>query len=157
MLTCRHVAMFLTVTLCCLAGCRDGRSQSTVTIRGHRWNVTLAITPAEQAQGLGDRNSLGENEGMAFIFPRPEPRTFHMLRCRIPLDVAFIDSDKTVVKVDTMQVELDPLNPRYVYVCPTPAQYVLEVNAGQLADAGVAVGDKVSFSANITLITKDQR
>ena len=40
--------------------------------------VELALTPESQAQGLSGRDRLGENEGMLFVFDRPDKYSFWM-------------------------------------------------------------------------------
>ena len=64
------------------------------------------------------------------------------------LDIAFIASDLRVVKTCTMPVEPYGFEEK-TYPSEFPAQYALEVAAGQLAAAGVKVGDKVEFSPGV--------
>ncbi|MCK4601100.1 MAG: DUF192 domain-containing protein, partial [Phycisphaerae bacterium] len=73
---------------------------------------------------------------------------FWMQGCLIPLDVAFISSDKRVVKIHTMAVEPD-LAGWNLYSSQVPAQYALEVSAGMFQRVGVRVGDAVTFSGDI--------
>lgn len=129
--------------------CRKQSVPPTVTIAGHTWRVELALTGAQRERGLSGRYNLDDDAGMLFIFAKAEVRTFHMINCYIPLDIAFIGQDMRVVRVDTMKVEADPTAPLYKYSSRTPVQYVLEVNAGQLARFDVNIGEIVTFSPNI--------
>ena len=153
----------LACLLVCLAfsavstSCRKQSSPPTVTLAGHTWTVELALTDVQRERGLSGRYNLDESSGMLFVFSRPKVRTFHMLECYIPMDIAFIGRDNRVVRVETMEVEADPASPLYKYSSPVPVQYVLEVNAGQLARFGVTVGEIMTFSPEIPLPTKDQR
>ncbi|MCD6303901.1 MAG: DUF192 domain-containing protein, partial [Planctomycetes bacterium] len=117
----------------------------SVTIRGHTWQVELAVTPEQRYRGLSNRKELPAGRGMLFVFETPQVLEFCMRQCLIPLDIAFIDENLRVVKTCTMAVEPYGFE-RAVYSSDRPAQYALEVPAGSLAAAGVAVGDTVRFS-----------
>lgn len=71
-----------------------------------------------------------------------------MRGCLIPLDIVFISTDLRVVAVHTMSVEPD-LAGRKVYSSKVPAQFALELQAGQLALAGVKPGAVVTFAGEI--------
>ena len=62
-------------------------------------NVELADTPAERARGLMFRQSLGESEGMLFVFEKPETPSFWMKNTKIPLSIAFFDEDKKLINI----------------------------------------------------------
>jgi uncharacterized membrane protein (UPF0127 family) len=144
-----RLRLLLLVLLAAGGGCRS-RSQAVhaVTIRGRTWRVELAVTGDQRYRGLSGRKELASDAGMLFIFPREQVREFCMRDCFIPLDIAFIDSDLRVVMLHTMAVEPDRVG-RVPYGSEVPAQYALEVPAGALEAAGVQVGDRVEFSADI--------
>ena len=129
-------------------GCQDRREVPAVTLGSRRWLVDLATTRQQRYTGLSERQHLGENVGMLFIYPQPKVLEFCMRGCYIPLDIAFLDADRRVVAMHTMAVEPD-LAGRAVYSSDVPAQYALEVGAGQLARAGVHLGDRADFSPAI--------
>jgi uncharacterized membrane protein (UPF0127 family) len=114
------------------------------TAKGERRNITLvnsegtnisidaeiADNITTRAKGLMFRKSLGEYEGMLFVFKRADLYRFWMLNTTIPLDAIFIDENGTVV--DVKEMEPCGLN---VTKCPLykpreKALYVLEVNKG---------------------------
>ena len=103
-------------------------------------NVEFAKTPEEWQKGLMNRFSLPKNSGMLFIFPDETNRSFWMKNTLIPLDVIFISSKGRVNEMTT-------LNPCWeTEICPsynskTPAQYVLEVNAGSTEKWKIMEGD----------------
>ena len=49
--------------------------------------VELAITPEARAQGLSGRPSLSENEGVLFVFDKPDKYSFWMKNMNFPLDI----------------------------------------------------------------------
>ena len=63
-----------------------------------------------------------------------------------PIDMIWISSGKKVVGVSAnVSNEFDPANPKF-YKPPSPAQYVLEVNAGFASRLGIETGDRVTFT-----------
>ncbi len=46
------------------------QNQSRVCFRDSCFSVELALTPEQQEQGLMDRESLGQDKGMLFVFPQ---------------------------------------------------------------------------------------
>jgi len=113
-----------------------------VELKGQRFTVEIADSPDEQALGLMFRDQLPDNHGMLFVFPREAPRSFWMKNTRIPLDIMYFDRNLTLVSAS----ENTP--PCRVRLCPSypserPAQYVLELNAGKVAELGVVRGDRL--------------
>ena len=53
--------------------------------------VEIADNSFKRTLGLMFRSSLGENEGMLFIFPDEKQRAFWMLNTKIQLDAIFFD------------------------------------------------------------------
>jgi len=104
--------------------------------------VEIADDDAERAQGLMNRESLGEERGMLFVFPDEEIRSFWMRDTLIPLSIAYIDSEGRIVDLQDMKA-LDDDPPSYVSA--EPAQYALEVNRGFFRERGVEVGDRVEL------------
>ncbi|MFP3937382.1 MAG: DUF192 domain-containing protein [Phycisphaerae bacterium] len=110
--------------------------------------MDIASTPEQRYRGLSNRPRIAQGTGMLFIFPDADVREFCMRGCLVPLDIAFLDADLRVVKTHTMQVEAD-LAGRETYSSEKPAQYALEVPAGELSAAGVRVGDQAELLGDI--------
>jgi uncharacterized membrane protein (UPF0127 family) len=127
-------------------GCRLAE-KAKVRIEAGEWRVELARTEEARRRGLGGREQVPPGTGMLFVFPRERQRSFHMLDCRVPLDLAFISAGGTVVGLHTMDVEPDPARPRNHYNTDPrhDARFALEVPAGELERAGVRVGSKAVF------------
>jgi uncharacterized membrane protein (UPF0127 family) len=104
--------------------------------------VEVADDLAEQAKGLMDRTTLGENRGMLFVYPGERELSFWMKNTLIPLSIAFIDSERRIIDIQDMK-PLDDEPPHYVSAEPT--QYALEVNQGFFESRGVKVGDSVEL------------
>ena len=106
-------------------------------------DVEFADTYEEKTKGLMNRESLEENEGMFFLFEENAILSFWMKDTLIPLDIFFIDSDKMIVDIQTMQ----PCSkePCKIYYSNTPARYALELNAGFAEKNEIQIGDKVTW------------
>jgi uncharacterized membrane protein (UPF0127 family) len=88
--------------------------------------VEVASTDAQRQMGLMFRESMGEDEGMLFLFPTERHNSFWMHNTLIPLDMFFVDADWNVVGI-VEQATPQTDDPRNV---PRMSQYVLEVNGG---------------------------
>ena len=88
--------------------------------------VEIARTRKELAKGLMWRERMGRNEGMLFVFPAAEERSFWMKNTPLPLDIIFIDDSGQIVSIsrNTRPYSEAPIR------SDGPARYVLEVNAG---------------------------
>jgi len=107
-------------------------------------SVELADEASEQWQGLSDRESLGEQDGMLFVFPDMQKRTFVMRRMHFPLDIIWIRDNKIVGIAKNLAPEGE--NPKEFYSSPERVNYVLEVNGGFCDKQGIEVGDVVEIN-----------
>ena len=139
-----------------LSSCRKA-GDNVVTVGHGSWKVELALDEPSRELGLAKRTTLASGSGMLFVFPRAEKSTFHMLNCCVSLDVAFITDDLRVAEVRTMRVEPDPAHPQALYGSRVAVKYALEVPAGELEKAGVAIGQNVSFSPAVEEAAKAAR
>ncbi len=131
----------------CLSNSSEGMEMGKVLLTGDsivQVDVEIARTQEELSRGLMDRPTLGENEGMLFIFSDSAPRSFWMRNTLIPLDIIFISSETKIVKILTAVPCTSEKCP--LYDSELPAQYVLEVNAGFVEKHGIREGDLVGFS-----------
>jgi uncharacterized membrane protein (UPF0127 family) len=118
---------------------------ATVSINGHRLVVELAATPQSRQCGMSNRASLGDNQGMLFVYPRSGLRTFWMKDTRIPLSIAFLDDSGTILNIEIMS----PRQTQERYHSVKPALYALEVNQGWFRSHGIEVGDRVAINPPI--------
>jgi len=118
---------------------RPGRIKLTVG-QSALW-VEVVDNPRSRERGLMFREALPQDEGMLFIFERPQMQSFWMRNCRIPLDIAFISEQGVIINIRTMK----PLDEGPRYHSLAPALYVIETNAGWFEQNGIKAGDKVRF------------
>ena len=141
------------------AGCTDSLpiGPPEVAIGETIFDVELALDESTRRRGLGGRTELAGDAGMLFTFTSERVVRFHMLDCRIPLDVAFIGADLTIVEIRTMQVEPDPAKPQAYYPSRFPALYALEVPAGTFDRLGIKPGATVRLLGEARNASKDAR
>jgi uncharacterized protein len=111
---------------------------------GATYQVELARTPEDQAQGLMFRESLRDNTGMLFLFPQKGVHKFWMKNTMIPLDMIWMDSDGKVlfVSANTPPCKADPCAD---YGPESPASSVLEIAGGMAAKEAVKPGVLLKF------------
>ena len=100
--------------------------------------IEVADTAEERAKGLMGRESLPADRGMLFDFQEPTQAGFWMKNTLIPLSIAFVDGDGTIVHIEDMQPETED-----IHASPKPYRYAIEVNQGWYAAHGISAGDRV--------------
>ena len=117
------------------------KSRITILSGGHAhdFRIELARTARQHAQGLMHRRHMAADAGMLFIHRRPAPRSMWMKNTYIPLDMLFLGTDGTILRIAERTV---PLSTRPIR-SGRPAIAVLELNAGTAARLGLREGDRV--------------
>jgi uncharacterized membrane protein (UPF0127 family) len=105
----------------------------------HNISAEVAQSPQERATGLMSRQSMPANQGMLFVFEQAEQQCFFMKNTLIPLDIAFVADDGTIINIEHMKpLSLDN------HCSAKPVRLVLEMNEGWFAKKGVSAGSKLS-------------
>jgi len=109
----------------------------------HRFEVELALTGEQHAQGLMYRRDLADDAGMLFLYGREWPVSMWMRNTFIPLDMLFIAGDGRIVRIveRTVPQSLETIS------SGRPVSGVLEVNGGTVARLGIQPGDRVLHRA----------
>lgn len=95
----------------------------------------VAADHAARAKGLMFRERLGPSEGMLFVFGERSPQCFWMKNTLIPLSIAFIDDDGTLVNIADMK-PMDETS----HCSARPVRYALEMEQGWFGKRGLAAG-----------------
>src|SRR6478609_11670577 len=105
----------------------------------HLIDAQLARNTDERSVGLMFRKEMPQHEGMLFEFEEASKQCFWMKNTLLPLSVAFVADDGTVVTVDEMKPQtLDS------HCSDKPVRYVLEMNQGWFAKRGSKPGFKLT-------------
>jgi hypothetical protein len=104
----------------------------------HLIRAEVAADFSTRAQGLMHRKSLGANAGMLFVFDGPAIHCMWMKNTYIPLSVAFIDAEGTIINIADMQPHSEES-----HCAARPSVYALEMAQGWFAQRGVKPGMKL--------------
>jgi len=104
-------------------------------------DIEIADNEYETQTGLMYRTELGTTQGMLFIFPNVQMRSFYMKNTKIPLDIIYIDEAKKIISFQKNAKPYDETS----LPSEAPAKYVLEINAGLSDEWQLEVGDTIDF------------
>jgi len=104
----------------------------------HNISAEVAQTPEQREIGLMHRKSMPATDGMLFVFEQPAVQCFWMRNTLLPLSIAFLADDGTVVNLDDMKPMTETS-----HCSQKPVRYVLEMNQGWFGKKGVKAGSKL--------------
>jgi len=123
---------------------QTGLEVTTITIASEKGlvpvEVELARTETERNTGLMYRLTLEDGKGMFFIFETDQVLSFWMKNTYIPLSIAYISFDGTIIDIRDMH----PNDTSSVHSSRS-VRYALEVPQSWFDRAGIKTGDKVNF------------
>jgi len=105
--------------------------------------VEVADTAGKKIRGLSGRESLGEREGMIFIYSKPGRPGFWMKGMEFPIDIVWIKEEKVVGITENMAPE--SFWKGKIFYPPETADMVLEIKAGEVEKSGIKIGDEVKI------------
>lgn len=110
----------------------------SLTAGVHVIKAEVAARDAERQQGLMNREKMGANEGMVFLFEAPAGVCMWMKNTLIPLSVAFIDESGEIVNIEDMQPQTTDS-----HCAKKPVRYALEMNQGWFKQKNIKPGTKI--------------
>lgn len=144
MFKCISVKMLVILAAILIISCSPINKETQVCFREHCYDVEVANTPEERAEGLMYRTEMPTKLGMLFIFDNLASHNFWMKNTLIPLDIIWLDENKKVVGInhDTQPCEEE--------TCPSygpeeSSLYVLELNSGEAEKIGLKEEDKLEL------------
>ena len=111
-----------------------------IQINDDVFDVEVAETEKERAQGLMHRRHLPANRGMLFVM-NGGPSSFHMKNTHVPLDILFFDAQNKAVKIDSMAPHIGHSR------CSKDVRYVLELPAGTCQRCDIVQGDVMKIKS----------
>jgi uncharacterized protein len=107
----------------------------------HKFEIELALTSEQQAQGLMYRQRLAGDAGMLFLYTSEMPLLMWMANTFIPLDMLFIGADGRIRNIAERTIP----HSTATIASDGPALAVLELNGGTASRLGIAAGDRVIY------------
>lgn len=105
----------------------------------HLVRAEVAADHQSRMRGLMFRERLGPNEGMLFVFEAKSTQCFWMRNTILPLTIAFIDDDGSIVNLADMQPRSEDS-----HCSAKPIRYALEMEQGWFAKRGLKAGARLA-------------
>ena len=121
-------------------GAQQPQQLPMVTLNAGMHNVQaqVAASPDQRQIGLMYRREMPTNEGMLFVFEDASRQCFWMRNTLLPLSIAFVADDGTIVNLADMKPMTEDS-----HCSSKPVRYALEMNAGWFAKRGIGPGSKL--------------
>jgi uncharacterized protein len=139
-------SLTLAVALASLGGAASSLAQTpqalpTITLRAGMHNIVAQVAQNDEQRqtGLMHRKTMPTHEGMLFIFEAPAVQCFWMKNTLLPLDIAFVADDGTIVNIDSMAPQT-----LESHCSKHPVRYVLEMNEGWFKQRNIKAGFKLA-------------
>jgi uncharacterized protein len=109
----------------------------TVTLTAGMHNIVaeVARTPTQRQIGMMMRTAMAPHEGMLFVFEDVSPQCFWMRNTLLPLSIAFIADDGTIVNIEEMKPQSDD-----PHCSVKPVRFALEMNQGWFSKRKLKAG-----------------
>lgn len=117
-----------------------------VTVGIKKIPVTLAADAVSREQGLSGTHALEKGTGKLFVFEEEGPYGFWMKEMEYAIDMLWFTTEGRLVHI---QPHATPETYPTLFTPPEDALYVLEINAGESARAGLQLGDYMTLSQSL--------
>ena len=141
----RYRCFFVFLAFLPLISC-GGKEKVVLTINDVKLTAEVVRTPESRNKGLMYRKSMGEYEGMLFVFENDQKMSFWMKNTSIPLSIAFIARDGEIREIYDMQ----PFSEASVK-SKHSVLLALEVNQGFFNRHDIAEGDRIVWPEDFIL------
>ena len=118
----------------------------TLIIEGQHIRATLSSTPQSRQKGLMNQKRLCKNCGVLFVFPKTGKYKFWMKDTPLPLSIAFIAADGTILELEEMQANTSTIHSAHENIL-----YALEMHKGWFAEHSVKINEIVQGLQNAPL------
>lgn len=105
--------------------------------------MQLAVREDEMQRGLMARRDLGRDDGMIFVYPKPQAMSFWMRNTPTPLDIGFFGRGGGLEEIYPMH----PFDETSVASRGTELQFALEMNQGWFREHGIKPGAQLDLKA----------
>ncbi len=114
----------------------------------HKIVAEVAKTPQQRSTGMMMRSKMAPHEAMLFVFEATSAQCFWMRNTLLPLSIAFIADDGTIVNLADMKPRDDGS-----HCSAKPVRYALEMNQGWFSSRSIKPGFRFSggpFTATVS-------
>jgi hypothetical protein len=147
----KHISNNKKIILTALLGLLAGLAISLISIEDAKpctnvgdkcYELERVESSEDRRQGLSGRRSLASDEGMLFVFDSPGKQCMWMRGMNFPLDIIWLNNKGRVV--DTKK-NIPPESYPDNFCSKKDALYVIELNAGEIAESNLQAGGFVAW------------
>jgi uncharacterized protein len=121
-------------------------TDGVIELANQKINIELADEIDEQINGLSNRVSIKDNEGMLFVYEKQHKPTFWMKGMEFSIDIIWILDNKVVdITADVQPEPGVPSSDLRHYSPKVSIDKVLEVNSSWARKNGLRIGDEVQI------------
>ena len=135
----------ITLFILLSSGCQEKKQvfeTGYVYFNDEQFKVQLAVTTAQRNQGLSGQAGFDVGVvGMLFTFPSADERSFWMKEMLFPIDVIWLNQGRVIGMAQNVPI-LDKMGEITRFGSNGPADAVLELKEGFIAQKGVKIGDR---------------
>ena len=95
---------------------KNGYQQVNVTVNNVKLVADVAVNDEQKTKGLAVKENLSENEAMLFVFATAGDHAFWMKDMKFPIDIIWMDSNKTVVHVEHSLAPCGPVSLSLIHI-----------------------------------------
>jgi uncharacterized protein len=120
----------------------------TIKVDGQSVRMQLAVMRTEMEYGLMERRELGRDDGMLFVYLRPQLMSFWMRNTPLPLDIGFFSPEGELREI----YQMHPFDETKVSSRSNQLQFALEMNQGWFKANNVRPGAKLDLKAVVAAL-----
>ncbi len=125
---------------------RPAPAAREAVIREQVFKIEIADTAVSRMQGLSGRKDLDEQNGMLFVFKKPDKYGFWMKDMLFPIDIVWISGDRVAGFAESVLPESSRApSDLEIYYPPEPVDKVLEISAGLVKKYGFKAGNIIEI------------
>ncbi len=121
------------------------RLDRTITLHDKKLYLEFAETESAVKQGLSDRASMSDDQGMVFFLGRSDIHAFWMYHMHFPLDIVWLQDGVVTEIAENMRPPSETLGIPATHVPQAKANEVLELTAGGAERYKLKVGSSIDF------------
>ena len=107
---------------------------------GKEYALEIADDADEHQKGLSGRTQLPAGQGMLFIFPISGNYGIWMKDMNFAIDIIWLDTERRIVG---LKENAQPASYPEIFYGEDDNLYVIEINAGEIAETGLQIGNQL--------------
>ena len=117
-----------------------------IKVNGHTLTVWIMDEDSKRSEGMMhlEDKDVKDTEGMLFVFPDEQPRSFWMQNCPLGLDIAYMNASGKVLNIGVGKPYDESGVPS-----AGPAKFVLELKVGRAEKFGIKPGTVLNLPKDV--------